>query len=66
MIASVEDRIGLDTVPDWAPGTFHLNAGQTAGYIERVSRTAAKEPAEFSRTWYAAKRATYISRMGKG
>lgn len=66
VIASVEDRIGVDAVPDWAPGTFHLNAGQTAGYIERVSRTAANEPAEFSRTWYDAKRATYISRMGKG
>ncbi|MEL6682597.1 MAG: GntR family transcriptional regulator [Pseudomonadota bacterium] len=66
IIASVEDRIGVDAVPDWAPEAFHMKAGQTAGYIARVSRTAAKEPAEFSRTWYDAGRATYISRMGKG
>ena len=66
VIASVEDRIGVDMVPDWAPDQFHLNAGQTAGYIERISRTATKDPAEFSRTWFDAGRATYISRMGKG
>ncbi len=66
VIAAVEDRIGVDVVPDWTPAAFHLNAGQTAGYIERISRTATKEPAEFSRTWYDAGRATYVSRMGKG
>ncbi len=66
VIASVEDRIGIDAVPDWAPDVFHLKAGQTTGYIERISRTATSEPAEFSRTWYDARRATYISRMGKG
>lgn len=66
VIASVEDRIGVDVMPDWTLEAFHLKAGQTAGYIERISWTAAKEPAEFSRTWYDAERASYISRMGKG
>ena len=66
VIASVEDRIGVDAMPDWTPMAFHLNAGDTAGYIERISWTAAKKPAEFSRTWFDPKRATYISRMGKG
>ena len=66
IIASVEDRIGVDPLPAWTPDAFHLNAGETAGYIERISWTATKEPAEFSRTWYDANRATYISRMGKG
>lgn len=66
VIASVEDRIGLQDVPDWSPEAFHLSKGQTAGYIERVSWTATKQPAEFSRTWYDAGRAAYISRMGKG
>jgi GntR family transcriptional regulator len=66
VIPSVEDRIGVDVVPDWSPTAFHLIAGQTTGYIERVSWTATKEPAEFSRTWYDASRANYISRMGKG
>ena len=66
MIAAVEDRIGVDVLPDWTPASFHLPAGATTGYITRVSRTAAKEAAEFSRTWYDASRANYISRMGKG
>ena len=66
VIASVEDRIGVEPVPDWAPPAFHLPYGTPTGYIERLSWTAAKEPAEFSRTWYDAKRAAYISRMGKG
>lgn len=66
VIASVEDQIGVDVVPDWAPEAFHLGQGTQAGYIARVSWTAAKEPAEYSRTWYDAKRACYISRMGKG
>jgi GntR family transcriptional regulator len=66
VIASVEDQIGVDTLPVWTPTEFHMQAGETAGYIERVSWTATKEPAEFSRTWYDAKRAVYISRMGKG
>ncbi|MEL6684957.1 MAG: GntR family transcriptional regulator [Pseudomonadota bacterium] len=66
VIASVADQIGVDVMPGWTPATFHLRPGDTAGYIERVSWTAAKEPAEFSRTWYDAKRANYISRMGKG
>lgn len=66
VIASVEDRIGVDVVPDWAPDAFHLSPETAVGYIERVSWTATKEPAEFSRTWYDARRANYISRMGKG
>jgi GntR family transcriptional regulator len=66
VIASVEDRIGVASLPDWTPDAYHLNAGTPAGYIERVSWTAAKQPAEFSRTWYDAARANYVSRMGKG
>ena len=66
VIASVEDRIGVAAMPEWTPRAFHLRGGDMAGYIERISWTAAKQPAEFSRTWYDAKRANYISRMGKG
>ena len=66
VIGSVEDRIGVGVMPDWTPEAFHLRRGQTAGYIERVSRSAANEPAEFSRTWFDAGRAAYVSRMGKG
>lgn len=66
VIASVEDHIGVADLPDWTPSAFHLAAGTTTGYIARTSWTAAKEPAEYSRTWYDATRANYISRMGKG
>ena len=66
VIASVEDRIGVDTMPGWTPESYHRKAGKTTGYIERVSWTATRQPAEFSRTWYDAARANYISRMGKG
>ena len=45
VIASVEDRIGVDAMPDWTPQTFHRKAGETAGYIERISWTATKQPA---------------------
>ncbi|WP_296424585.1 GntR family transcriptional regulator [Yoonia sp.] len=66
VIAAVEDRIGVAAMPDWTPAAFHLRAGQTVGYVERSSRNAAHEPAEFSRTWFDPARATYVSRMGKG
>ena len=66
VIASVEDRIGVDVLPDWTPPAFHLPQGATTAHIARISRTAAGEPAEFSRTWYDANRANYVSRMGKG
>ena len=66
VIAAVEDRIGVDAMPDWTPDVYHLKAGQGAGYIERISRNGAGQPAEFSRTWFDPDRARYVSRMGKG
>lgn len=66
VIASVADEIGLGRVPEWAPDSFHLRAGATTGYIERVSWTASGEAAEFSRTWFDSGKARYVSRMGKG
>ncbi len=66
VIASVVDEIGVGKVPDWAPDAFHLRAGTTTGYIERISWTAAGEAAEFSRTWFDYGKSRYISRMGKG
>jgi len=56
-------RAGLElTVYD----AFHLRAGAVTGYIERNSYLAGRVPVEFSRTWFDADRARYISRMGKG
>jgi GntR family transcriptional regulator len=66
VIASVTDEIGVGYVPDWVPDRFHLRAGTTVGYIERVSFTAAGVAAEFSRTWFDSDKSRYVSRLGKG
>ncbi|EAQ05809.1 MULTISPECIES: GntR family transcriptional regulator [Yoonia] len=66
VIAAAEDRIGVAPLPDWTPPDFHLPPGAVAGYIERNSYLAGRVPVEFSRTWFDADRAQYISRMGKG
>jgi GntR family transcriptional regulator len=66
VIASVVDEIGVGRVPDWAPNSFHLRAGTTTGFIERVSLTATGDAVEFSRTWFDSGKSRYMSRMGKG
>ena len=66
VITMAEDRIGVADLPDWTPPEFHLRAGAVTGYIERNSYLAGRVPVEFSRTWFDADRARYISRMGKG
>lgn len=66
VIARVEDRIGVNVVPDWADQRFDCAQGLAVGYIERISRTGAGNPVEFSRTWFDTSKARYVSRMGKG
>ena len=62
-IARAEDRIGVDSVPDWGVPEFKLRAGAPAGFIERWGRTNDGDIAEFSRTWFDASVARYIARM---
>jgi len=66
VIASVTDRISVDPVPDWTDGRFAPVAGTPVGYIERIGRTSAGSPEEYSRTWFDINKARYVSRMGKG
>lgn len=66
VIGSVEDRIGLGAVPDWAPEAFGIVAGQPAGHITRLSWDSAGQAVEFSRTWFDPDTARYVSRMGRG
>lgn len=61
-ITSAEDRIGIAPVPEWGR-SLDVFAGETAGYVERWSRTDANEIAEYSRTWFNTDRARYVSRM---
>jgi GntR family transcriptional regulator len=66
IIAAVEDRIGVATVPDWTVPGFAPGAGTKAGFIERLSWAQSGDPTEFSRTWFDNDKARYVSRMGKG
>lgn len=62
-IRHAEDRVSIGQVPDWAPDNFTLPAGTTTGFIERFSWAAAREPVEYSRTWFDTSRAVYVQRL---
>lgn len=62
-IVRAEDRIGLDTVPDWAPKTFGRRAGEPAVQVLRVSEAQDGKRAEVSRTWIDHAVAHYVSRL---
>ena len=64
-IARVEDRLGVDSVPDWAVLPFGMKAGQFAGFVSRQSWTAANVLAEYSRTWFDPAVCIYTSRMSQ-
>jgi len=62
-ISHAEDRIGIGTVPDWAPDHHSQRPGDACGYIERLSWANAPEAVEFSRTWFDTSRALYVQRL---
>ncbi|MEM9426319.1 MAG: GntR family transcriptional regulator [Pseudomonadota bacterium] len=65
-ITRAEDRVGIAPVPEWGR-SLDVFKGDTAGYVERWGQTEAGEVAEYSRTWFNADRARYVSRMtGEG
>jgi GntR family transcriptional regulator len=63
VIARIEDRVGVQAVPSWAPAAFPLAEGTVAGFIERVSFAQDHQPAEYSRTWFDAQTARYTIRL---
>ena len=63
-VLRAEDRVGLGSVPDWAPAQFPLDAGTTCGFIERFTWGAQTAPVEYSRTWFDPSRAVYVQRLG--
>ncbi len=65
-IGRVEDRIGIDPLPQWAPDAIAHLQGHPVGYVERVSNNAQVNPIEYSRTWFDYHKARYVSRMGRG
>ena len=64
-IARVEDQISAAPAPDWAAPPCGLVPGACAGYIERLSWTAGKELAEFSKTWFDPQVCRYTSRLSQ-
>ena len=74
-ITRVEDRVGVGEVPTWAPDAFGQPAGAPCGLVERLSFAndaprnigqndpAGTGAAEFSRNWFDADIARYITRM---
>ena len=62
-ITRVEDRVGVGHVPDWAPERFGQPVGAPCGLVERLSYARDGQAAEFSRNWFDADRARYITRM---
>jgi GntR family transcriptional regulator len=64
-IARVEDRISASPAPDWAAPPSGLQAGQNAGFIERLSWTASNTLAEFSQTWFDPAVCRYVSRISQ-
>lgn len=62
-ISSIEDRVGISVVPDWAPPEIGLNVGRSAGYIERHSWAQEPHAIEFSRTWFDSNKCNYVQRL---
>lgn len=63
IITRAEDRVGMSNVPDWAPSDFDIAPGQPSPFIERVSWDQNDTRAEYSRTWFDADKARYITRL---
>lgn len=64
-ISRVEDRICVALVPSWSCPPFAPQAGTCAGYIERLSWSAANVLVEYSRTWFDPSVCRYSSRMSQ-
>lgn len=62
-IMRAEDKISLDTVPDWAPEMFGRRAGEPAVQVLRISEAQDGKRAEVSRTWIDHSVARYVSRL---
>lgn len=63
VITRAEDRVGLQTVPGWAPEMFTLEPGSAAGFVERIGTDQYGTEVEYSRTWFDASRLRYVMRL---
>ena len=63
LIARVEDKVGIATLPDWSLPDMGRVSGEPAGYVERWSRSTDGEVVEYSRTWFNPDRVRYVARI---
>lgn len=62
-ISRAEDRIGLASIPAWAPESFQLAPGTPSGFVERLSWAQDTSPVEYSCTWFDSTLARYVARI---
>ncbi|WP_199559071.1 GntR family transcriptional regulator [Nioella nitratireducens] len=62
-ITRAEDRVGVGTVPVWAPDAFPPRPGTPCGLVDRISHTPDGSIAEVSRNWFDADTARHVTRM---
>lgn len=62
-IARAEDRVGLGTVPDWAPAAFPHAPGTPLPRITRVTWGQDGQSVEASFTWYDPEKVAYVARL---
>jgi GntR family transcriptional regulator len=63
VITRAEDRIGVAAVPGWVAPEATLDAGESAGFIERTSQAADGARVEYSRTWFDSRHVRYVARL---
>jgi len=61
-ITRAEDRVGVATLPDWAPSGLATAESTHWGYVERLSRDNAGRTAEYSRTWFDPVNVRFVAR----
>lgn len=62
-ISRAEDRLGIDASPDWGDAAHGVLSGAACAFVERLSWAQSDAPIEYSRTWFNAERARYVSRL---
>jgi len=62
-IHRAEDKVTVQTLPQWTPESFENDHSRMFGYIERLSWAQHKTPVECSRTWFNPIKACYVQRL---
>ncbi len=64
-ISRVQDSIKVAPTPEWVGAPLGLSAGQSAGFIQRLSWAVNNRLAEYSETWFDPAVCHYASRLSQ-